>query len=299
MALGRPLTEQRTFLRMLSYGQPGTGKTTAATSLSQLGKVLIVDAEGGVKARALEKHGVVLSNIETWPDNPGDMTFEGIEQLYIELRAELMADPDAYVGVVIDSMTELSRRLLETVTAAALEKAARLGKQRDRFQTNLEDYGTASSMMRSVLRRFTDLPLHVVMTALERRDQDDDGAVSYGPALGPAIANDTMGLVDVVCYSTVEQIGDERFYLGSMVPVNRRKAKDRYGLLPTRMVDPSALRMVAFIDGKLTRDTDSRQAAAREAATRAAGEAVVAAVEPSADLPEPDAAAETKVAAEE
>jgi hypothetical protein len=300
VTIGKPLTEQRTYLRVLNYGPPGTGKTTAGASLSQLGPLIVIDAEGGAKKRALEQHGVVAKNILLWPpDGPEALTYDAVEAMYVELRTELLDDPNAYAGVMIDSMTELSRRLLETVTKAALEKAARLGKQRDRFQINLEDYGTSSSMMRSVLRRFTDLPLHVVLTALERRDQDDDGSVAYGPAMGPSIANDTMGLVDVVCYNTVEPIGDETFYLGTTTPINKRKAKDRFGLLPGRMVDPSALRMVAYIDGNLERSEDPRQQAARDAAMAAAGEAaaVVAEKVEGGGVVEPEAA-ETEASAE-
>lgn len=266
MTIGKSLSEQRTYLRLLAYGKPGTGKTTAGASLSRRGKVLIINAEGGVKAQPLAAQGCNIDNIEIWPENPEDITYDALEQVYIDLRTALRKDPDAYYGVVVDSMSELTRRLLEEVTAAAADKAARLGKNREQFQIDLADYGTLSSMMRTLLRRFTDLPLHVVLTALERRDTDDDGRVTYGPAISPAVANDANGLVDVVAYYSVQEIGEQDFRIGATKPTERRVAKDRFGVLPAKMVDATANRIVAYIEGDLTKDTDKRQAAARDAA---------------------------------
>jgi hypothetical protein len=95
---------------------------------------------------------------------------------------------------------------------------------------------------------------------------DDDGLVSYGPAMSPAVAIDTMGLVDVVGHTAVEQVGTGTFYLASFVPLGRRKAKDRLGVLPPRMVDPSVDRILKYVDGKLDRTQDPRQQAIRDAA---------------------------------
>lgn len=266
MAIGKSLSEQRTYLRLLAYGKPGTGKTTAGASLSKRGKVLIINAEGGVKSQPLAAQGCDIDNIEIWPENPDEITYASLEQVYIDLRTALRKDPDAYYGLVVDSMSELTRRLLEEVTRNASEKAARLGKNREQFQIDLADYGTLSSMMRTLLRRFTDLPLHVVLTALERRDTDDDGRVTYGPAISPAVANDANGLVDVVAYYTVQEIGSQDFRIGATRPTERRVAKDRFGMLPGKMVDATASRMVAYLEGKLDRETDKRQLAAKEAA---------------------------------
>lgn len=262
MTIGKKLSEQKVALSVLSYGPPGTGKTTGALTLADRGRVLLIDAEGGAKASALKTRGIKVSNVDVWPDSPDQLSFDAIEDVYLQVAAS-----KEYAGVVIDSMTELARRLLEGVVGAAIAKAERLGKARDRWQTDLADYGIASQQMRLILRRFRDLNIHLVLTALERRDIDDDGKVSYGPAMGPSVAVDTMGLVDVVCYHSVEDIGDQTFYLGTTVPHNRRKAKDRLGALPARMVDPGAARMLEYVEGKLTKDKDPLQEAARKAAT--------------------------------
>lgn len=279
MPVGTRLTEATAYLNVLSYGPPGTGKTTGALTIANAalngGRVLLIDAEAGAKTSALRRQGIDVDRIDVWPDNPSQLSFNAIEELYMEVRA---AGGDEYVGVVVDSMTELHRRLLEGVVGAALAKAERLGKNRDRFAITLEDYGIVSSQMRTLLRRFRDLPSHLALTALERRDVDDDSSVTYGPALGPSVANDTMGLVDIVCYHSVETIGDQTFYTGITSPANRRKAKDRIGVLPGRMVDPTMARMLAYVEGDLVRSKDPRQLAARDAA-KGTGAAAVQATE--------------------
>lgn len=267
MPIGSKLSDTTTYLNVLDYGPPGTGKTTGALTLANLepGKrVLLIDAEGGAKAPALRRQGINIDQVDIWPDSPSELTYDGIEEIQMDLRSS-----DEYIGVVIDSMTELNRRLLEDIVGAALARAERLGKNRDRFQINLEDYGVVSTQLRTILRRFHSLPMHLVITALERRDVDaEDASVTYGPALGPSVANDTMGLVDIVCYHMVELVGDKEqpFFTGLTSPARRRKAKDRFGVLPTKLIDPTTERMIRYVEGTLVKSKDPRQEAARRAA---------------------------------
>lgn len=267
MPIGTPLDSAPAPLNVLLYGHPGTGKTTAALGMARLGKILLIDAEAGAKPRALREHGIPVENVSTWPDNPSDLTYAGLEDLALELAD----DHDEFIGIVVDSMSEVARRLIDAQVRSGVEKAERLGKSRDRFQVNLEDYGVTSQMMRLLLRRFRDVPLHLALTALERRDVDEDtGQVQYGPAMSPAIAIDTMGLVDIVAHTVVDTVGNQDFYIGETASLNRRRAKDRYGVLPGRMVDPTVDRMLAYINDELTKADDPRQQAARAAKAAAA-----------------------------
>lgn len=309
MTIGTPLHEVETHLNALYYGEPGTGKTTAALGMAKYGKVLLIDAEGGAQPKALAARGVDISNVEIWPPSPSDLSFDSLEALYVDLMNALEEDPDAYYGLVIDSFTELARRLLDKQLDVAREKAERLGKNREAFQIDLADHGVVSSQMRTLLRRFRDLNLHLVLTALERRDVDENTAeVNYGPALGPAIANDTMGLVDLVVYFNIEEIGGRDWYIGNTVRRNRRKAKDRFGVLPPRMVDPSSDRLIDYVSGELTKGEDPLQLAIRAALRPAADTAVekdgtgaiVGTIEPSAQVVEQEvAAAQAEAAVEE
>ena len=268
MPIGTPLTEQKTVVSVLLWGREGTGKTTDALRLVKTrpkGNVVVINAEAGAKKIALEQHGIDTSRIEVWPPEdkgPGYITHDTIEAEVINpMREALAADPNSYIGLVVDSFSEVARRILEDVVKTQFEKAVRLGKNRDRWAVTLEDHGIAASQMRSLLRRVRDLNVHLVLTALERRDVDENtSSVSYGPALGPSVGNDTMGLVDLVGYCAVETINGTEFRTATFTPTQTRRAKDRYGLLPPSMVDPFADRIVGYIDGQITRENDKSRA---------------------------------------
>lgn len=265
-SIGGSLAAQKEKLTVLYYGKEGSAKSTNAAKLSELGRILVIDSEGGLKPTALRAQGVKVENIQVWPPdgNIDRITFETIEkEVFVPMKIELENDPASWVGVVIDSFSELYVRLTGKAADASRAKDRANGKQRGDFQTNLEDYGVSTSMMRQILRRFRDLDVHLVLTALERRDQDDDGFVQYGPAVGPATANDTMGLVDVVCWTQAEELGPRAlpFMTGTLRPKDRHRAKDRFGILPPRMIDPSADRLVAYLDGSMTKKNDPRHAA--------------------------------------
>jgi hypothetical protein len=265
---GRALSDAPQPISVLMWGKEGTRKTTSAlkaTVMDHPGKVFLIDAEAGAKVAALRRQGVDVDRIRSWPDNPGDLTLDGLESEIEELREELSEDPTAYSTLVADSFTEIARRMTDQAAAESRERIRRTkGVERDRFSVDLADYGTSSQTMRWMLREFRDLGLHLVITALERRDEDDDGRVFYGPAVGPSVATDVMGLVDIVGWYTVEtvEVGEdtEDFGIGVFATQNRRRAKDRYGILPRRMVSPTFDRIQAYIEGTMTRENDPERA---------------------------------------
>jgi hypothetical protein len=233
------LDTQTTFVNLLLYGDPGSGKTTGATGLARAGRLVYVDAENGLKRQPLETLGLPTENIQVY--RPA--TFAGLEELAGELRAELTHDPDAYVGVVLDSLSEIQRALIE-------EDA------RGRYRLTQGDYGENTQKLRRGLRLYRDLPCHVGFTAHVRRDEDDDGEVHFGPALTPAVAGDLLGLVDVVCHThAIARLdGQEPDYLGAFRPGRKFVAKDRFGLLPPRLINPTFDRVVAYVEGDYRRE---------------------------------------------
>lgn len=281
--MGAKLSDQTTFVHLLVYGPEGTGKTTDVLRMTTMAKpgqrVFLIDAEAGAKKQALVQRGVDVSKVEVWPTQedggPGALTFEGL----YSVSEHLAEHADEYVGWVWDSGTEITKRLLDQVTSEARVKADKLGKNRGRFEVFLEDHGVASAMLRELLRRFLDLPMHGGITALERRDQDNDtGKVKYGPAMAPAMANDSAGLVDIVTWKVVETVNGEEVRSARTVPTPIRRAKDRFGVLPSKLADPYFDRIVAYVEGEMTKDNDPVQAHVRELA-----EAAKAAKAPPAD----------------
>jgi hypothetical protein len=256
------LADQREVVKILYYGDAGSGKTTAMSSAANLGPVLYIDAESGLKRGPLARLGIPTDQITPHQQ----ITFEALETLYFEVKGLLEDDITAVSAVVLDSVTEIQKILLENIIGKAVTKAAGRGMDRDPFTIDRADWGVVTEQMRRLTRRFRDLPCHVAFGALPKREVDDDGSVTYSPALTPAFQTDLMGYVDVIIHTEVREIGGKEFHVGTCKPVGKYTGKDRFGILPQTLVDPTLDRVVAYVNGELTNDKDPRQLAAREAA---------------------------------
>lgn len=261
------LDDQEDIVNSMHYGPHGTGKTTAVAHMANLGKIIYVNAEGGLKIKPLRALGVDTSNIVVFPKRGTPLTFESLEKLFWKIKSDLDADPTAWAGTVWDSLSEIHKALLDNVVAHQVAKAERAGKERDRFFTDRADYGVMTEQVRLLCRRFRDLPCHFAITALERRDQDDDGTVHYGPAVTPALQTDVLGYLDVVCHTSVVEIGGYDEYRGRFRPKGKYTAKDRFGAVPVNLIDPTFDRVHGYITDKLTFDEDPvmQEAKARRA----------------------------------
>ena len=263
------VVDQRDYLKALYYGDGGTGKTTNLASLANLGRVLYVDAESGIKARPLKELGVDTDNIELLSFESG-LSYRELDEAFWSVKSDLEGDADSWVGVLWDSGTEVYQALLEEIVAARVEKATSITKQRgkgtvstamaDRFFVDRDDYGENVRKIRLLMRHFRDLPCHFGSAFLERRDQDDrTKQVWVGPSISPSLQSDMIGWHDVVGHTTYD--ADTDTFTGTFRPEGVRQGKDRYGVLPQILVDPTMDRLVQYVTGELTADDDPRQRA--------------------------------------
>lgn len=259
------LSDTNEYLNVLLFGREGSGKTTSACSLANLGygKVLVVNAEGGMKKNTLKRHGIDIDRIMVWPPSGQKITHSGLDEVYRQLQADLADDPKSWAGVVFDSATEIVQALVDYVAGDRIEKASRKGVSIDgidQFFTDRSDYGTMSKMFRDILRKFRDLPTHFIVTALERRDVDEDsGKVQYGPAVTPGVQTDLLGYVDLVLACTAADDAEGKPYRALTRSSGKYRGKDRLGVLPKVLVNPTIERILAYESGKLTEEKDTLQ----------------------------------------
>lgn len=262
-------------LNVLYWGREGSGKTIDLATATQNGKVLFVNAEGGLKKRALLSHGVKTENLVVWP-KPGDpVTYRGLEEVLFRLKSDLMDDPKSWYLVAWDSVTEIAQAFTDEASDDRFAKAKRKNPAwnptiGDEFFTDLGDYGTSTKMVRKLVRMYRDLPVHFAITALERRDVDEDTSkVAYGPAVGPALQTALLGYVDVVLYCKAAD-EDRGYFRAQTKKVGAARAKDRLGVIPKVLVNPTFPRLVGYNDGTLVEDTDPVQAVLQETPETAA-----------------------------
>ncbi len=284
MAKLQSIEEAEEWVNALYYGEPGSGKTTDAASMAKLGTIVYIDAEAGLKVQPMKRLAIPTGRILRYKVE----TFDDLQKLYWQLKARLeeqaqeRAEAEAagtplteeqrakhIVGVCFDSMTEIQKKLLEGITHARFEKskaqAERAGmvNQDDPFATDRDEWGRMTEMCRRITRQFRDLECHTVFVCLDRREVDKEateGGVFYRPALTPAFSTDLMGYVDVVIYTSREEVDDLRDqsqFVGITVATGKYRGKDRYGVLPPSFPNPTFDRLVHFVHNADAEDPQS------------------------------------------
>lgn len=257
--------ETEEYLNVLYWGREGSGKTIDLVDATKHGRVLLVNAEGGLKKRALLANGVNTANLVVYPRPGQEITWESFQALIFRIKSDLMDDPKSWFLIGVDSLTELNQAFIDT---AGDERFARDKRKNqawkpglsDEFFTDRGDYGVSTKVLRKAIRMLRDLPVHVAMTALERRDVDEDTSkVAYGPALNGALQTSVLGYVDLVLYCKAAD--EERPYFRAQTKaVGKARAKDRIGIYPKVLVNPTFSRVLAYNEGTIVEETDPDQA---------------------------------------
>lgn len=266
LAASQPLSTVRESISLTYYGPQGTGKTSGLATMANLSKAptYVINAEGGLKRRALEKLGIAVDRIQVLPAEGVDLTYTYLEDVWLSAKSRLEQDPESINGFGWDSVTEIHQVLLRDVVAVDVERAEIKGKDRDPFFIDVANYGTMGGQVTSLMRKFRDLPCHFAMTALDRRDKDKEGAVVYNPAVTPMLQQPILGWPDIVCATSVVEWQGYDEYRGLFRPVDMRQGKDRFKALPKRLIDPTFERIAAYVYDEMDINTDPVMIEARE-----------------------------------
>jgi phage nucleotide-binding protein len=201
---------------ILVYGDQGVGKTMfAGTAMDHpdLGEVLFCNVEGGLMTVAGRRPKVVDIGFDK-DGNSTNRVFDDLEEV-AEAIASRKPGYEKVGTVVIDSGTELQARDLEFITKGDMSE--------------WQDYGKNTTRMRRVFRRFRDLRVNVIITALVRRTEaEKDGKtklVEVRPAFTKGVGESVMGFVDFVWFLYQDKETGERLMLTQ--PKGVTKAKTR------------------------------------------------------------------------
>lgn len=172
-----PVTKVDTFVKAVFYGRSGTGKTTLASSFP--GPLLLLDINDKGTDSVLDVKGLDVLSCESWVD---------FEQTYWFIKK----NPKKYKTVIIDTVSMLQDLSIKQVlTESNREEGGMLTKR---------DWGEASSMLKTGIMNYRDLPMHVVYIAQDRvsnsGDEGDDTDGQILPEVGPRLMPSVAGLLN-------------------------------------------------------------------------------------------------------
>ncbi len=221
-------------INMLIVAESGWGKTVLAGTADQRstdgGKALFLATETGTISAARRGSTADLWPIQHWNELPRAYNF---------MRYE--GGCDMYDWILLDSVTEMQKLSMD----AALQKAVSDNAGRDPDVPAIQDYMKVQQQTLNFLRRFNELPVNCLYTALPLRLEDEAGMPYFLPALDGkqgGIAQQAMAYMHVVGHGVKRVIEKEdgkkqavrRVFFQSNGPY---KAKDRYGVLGRFMDD--------------------------------------------------------------
>jgi hypothetical protein len=201
-------------MKVIAYGPPGAGKTSFGATFP---KTLFLSAESGLLS-------VRDRDIDVWTIKSWDEFFPSAGAPEGKTAYEfLAAGGHGYRSVVIDSLTELQKKLHEYIVRMNPNVKRGFGDP-----LALQDWGNNADMMRKACRGLRDLEMNVVFIALSQ-DKEIEGEAVVRPALqGNTLPDELVGWVDacVYCPGPVKMEEGTK-YLGQILPSKGRRAKVR------------------------------------------------------------------------
>jgi phage nucleotide-binding protein len=217
-----------THLKIGIYGDPGVGKTSLAATAP---RPLFLNCEAGDVA--LRNKDIDVIRVDDFSMMPMIMT-------WLEENA---GKPDFYQTVVIDSLTELSKRAMDNVL-----------KAENRDMPHQADWGRSSEYVRRVVRKTRDLPIHTVYVLGSIFKEDAATGISeHMPNLPGKLAPEVAGYFDILGFLTMVRVSPKEYGRRLMVqPSPKWRAKDRTNTLGTHLDQDQfdLTKMVSFVNGK-------------------------------------------------
>lgn len=246
------------WLKMLVYGNYGTGKTTLAASAQDvpgMGDVIFIDAESGSMSLS-DRDDIDSINITNYSQ------FARVyEYLRLHCRARDADDVNAlvklestykgiqvspknvkrYRTVVIDSITEVQKYCMyQLLNMEVGDYELDMEPQAAQFA----EWGKAAEMIRLLVRSFRNLPMHVIIVAAEQSTEDETKRQLKSPALPGKLSKEIQGFLDVVAYlyaASTDQGMRRRLYLE---PGKTFDAKSRAQWIKEAYIDEPTMSLV-------------------------------------------------------
>lgn len=139
-------------------------------------------------------------------------SLQDLKDLYNFLKNE----KHDFETVVIDSITEINDIIKTEI------------ETRNKRNMQLQDWGILQKEIKDILRKFRDLPMHIIFLAQETTEKDEEKIVKYLPSLNGKSATEIAYYMDTVGYCFIDKLGNRK--IGTM-PNEKYLTKDRTNVI--------------------------------------------------------------------
>lgn len=215
----QPVEKLDPWVKLLAYGDNGSGKTRLAASFP---KVLILDI----------KEKGTRSTVGSHAHKREVNTFDEVGLAYWFLKG----GDHPYKTIAIDTVTAMHLAAMDKV----MQEAENRDPAREKSQPSQPIYGRAGKLVEAMLYAFRNLDMHVVFLAQERKEKDEEGEVTeIVPALPDGCRGALTACAGIIGHTRPKKVGtkwvDELFVGKSKL----YKTKDRTFALKANTRNPN------------------------------------------------------------
>lgn len=247
-------SEQRKFIKMIIYGKFGVGKTFlggTSQDVKEMTNVINIDADGGnkvldargdiptVEVRNYDRLNYVYEYLRAhclFRDRGDIENLKKSEAWFRGIDIKSIKKPTIFNTVTIDSISEVVRYCMYKKMGIDIETT-----KLDIFSAAPEykDRYSVIDNITLMIRKFRDLPMHVIFVSASKYHKDELGRMIYNLNIEGALANDIQGFVDHVGYYTMEINESEEHRYLVLKPGATYQAKNRFKNFTGRyLIDP-------------------------------------------------------------
>lgn len=189
---------ENAFIKSLIYGPSGAGKTTFSATAPN--PIFASSEKGLLSIRHLNPQFVEINSLQD------------LKNLYNFLKNE----KHDFETCVIDSITEINDIIKSEI------------ETKNKRNMQLQDWGILQKEIKDILRKFRDLPMHIIFLAQETTEKDEEKIVKYLPSLNGKSATEIAYYMDTVGYCFIDKLGNRKV---ATSPHNNFLTKDRTNVI--------------------------------------------------------------------
>lgn len=229
----RPVA-QESYINILVYGEPGTMKSRLA-STSPKGLILANDPDETVSMTGSDCKMWVVRDI-------ADAT-EAIDYLKHEGHKE-------FDWAWLDNATLFQEQNMDTI----MEDLVAAKPHRSLDAPDKAEYGKNQNQLGLWFRNFKALPMHTGVTAhvMYAEDSEDETVKKVPMFQGGrgSFSQKVAGYQNIIMYVEARITKSGQHQIGYLAGTSTYMAKDRFGALPRKMIDPSIPKIIDLIEEK-------------------------------------------------